>query len=311
MSRGARWTLGIFATLFALTGVYSEVTAPSKAPLVMYLFILFCVAIAVACFSASWRVSALRVVGGITFLGTVAYLVYEIRVEPLKLYAGRSEPHWFNAILALVFFGLPGLALAVRAANEGRDVLTQSIQRHLMPVLMKQGFEVARPEELTGIADRDYLLSFPPWGRLMRPRESGVDLVEIQFAKHGRAAFRINAGVAPKEGMTTWTGHRAAENLHVHWLERYFESHARPWLRPGLRALGLEPLGEWFSVWHWTPRTTQQDFKKLALKAASIVPELELALREGQLCPHIRMVAIPFSRRPHPAENWQEIEDET
>jgi hypothetical protein len=114
MSGGARWTLGAFAVFFALISAYSEATAPSKAPLVMYLFILFCVAIAVACFSGRWRTPALRVVGGITFLATVAYLVYEVLAEPFKPYSGRSEPHWINAIFALLFFGLPGLGLAIQ-----------------------------------------------------------------------------------------------------------------------------------------------------------------------------------------------------
>jgi hypothetical protein len=48
------------------------------------------------------------------FFATVSYFVYELLNEPTKPYTGRSEPHWLNAIQALIVFGLPGLYVAVR-----------------------------------------------------------------------------------------------------------------------------------------------------------------------------------------------------
>jgi hypothetical protein len=174
-------------------------------------------------------------------------------------------------------------------------MLIESLRTHLLPVLIKQGFEVA-PAVHRDPANRAFALSFPSWGRLIRHRAPGVDLIEIQFAPRRRAAFRINAGVAPKDGLMTLTGHQPAEDVSVHWLDKYFETHARPWLRPGLTTLGLEPLGAWFSVGHWPHRSpTQANYNKLALRVAGFVPELELALREGRLGPHIRRVVI---RRP-------------
>ena len=188
-----------------------------------------------------------------------------------------------------------------KSAKQRREWLTQSVRTHLLPVLIKQGFEVAPPRELPEPIDRDIVRCFPPWGQLMRRRELVVDLMEIQFASYGRAAFRVNAGVVPIDGLTTPTGHRSVEEVGVHWLEEFFETHARPWLRPGLRALGLEPLGAWFSVWCWPYQSpVKDDYEKIAQYAASSVPELELALREGRLGPHVRRVAIPWSSRPHP-----------
>lgn len=190
-----------------------------------------------------------------------------------------------------------------RSAKQRRDWLGQSVRTHLIPALIKQGFEVAPPQKLPQPVDRDFLLCFPPWGRLMRRREIVVDIIEIQFASYGRAAFRINAGVVPSDGLTTPSGQRPAEEVGVHWLEEYFETHARPWLRPGLRALGLEPLGAWFSIWCWPYQMpVKEDYVNVALRAASFVPELELALRERRLGPHIRRVAIPWSRRPRPRD---------
>lgn len=196
--------------------------------------------------------------------------------------------------LALEHMGQKSRVKAL-ATKERREWLIQSIRTHLLPALTKQGFEVA-PLVHRSPVDREFEESFPEWGRLIRATESGIDLVEIQLATRRRAAFRINAGVVPKEGIITLTGHHPAEEVAVHWLDQYFETHAHPWLRSSLRALRLEPLGTWFSVWHWPYRSpTQSDYDKLVLRVADLVPEVELALREGKLGQHVRKVAI--SRR--------------
>jgi hypothetical protein len=116
MSRGARWILGTFAVIFAVILYYSEFTVPSKAPVIAYAIVAFCLLIAVACFSQSLRGPAVRVIGSMVFLATASYLVFELLNEPTKRYAGRSEPHWLNAVLAIVVFGLPGLYVAVRGS---------------------------------------------------------------------------------------------------------------------------------------------------------------------------------------------------
>jgi len=55
MNRSASWVLGSFALLFAVIFVYSEKMAPSRAPLIIYLFAGLCVLMAVACFRQAWR----------------------------------------------------------------------------------------------------------------------------------------------------------------------------------------------------------------------------------------------------------------
>lgn len=106
--------LGSFALLFAAIFVYSEQLAPSKAPFLTYGLAAFCVLIAVACFSRTRRGPAVRIIGLVVFLAYVSYLVYELLAEPTKPYTDRSEPHWLNAIMGLIVFGLPGLYVAVR-----------------------------------------------------------------------------------------------------------------------------------------------------------------------------------------------------
>ncbi len=114
MSRGARWTLGFFALAFAVCFLVSNWTTPSKSPLFDFLLPMFCTLIAMACFIQSWRSPAVRVIGALTFVATASYLIFELLNEPTKPYAKDSEPHWVNAILAMVSFGLPGLYVAVR-----------------------------------------------------------------------------------------------------------------------------------------------------------------------------------------------------
>jgi hypothetical protein len=151
-------------------------------------------------------------------------------------------------------------------------------------MLIKQGFEVAPLAQREPI-DREFVLALP-LGRLRRTREGEVDLVEIDFAKHRRPAFRINVGVAPKAGLMTFTGHWPADDLYVEWLNEFFIMYACPRWRI------------WFSLRFWSLRSpVQDDYDKLVLRVAGLVPELESALREGRLGPHMRRVGIP---RPMP-----------
>ena len=55
MGRSAAWLLGSFALLFAAMFVYSERVAPSRAPLIIYVFAGLCVLMAVACFRQARR----------------------------------------------------------------------------------------------------------------------------------------------------------------------------------------------------------------------------------------------------------------
>jgi len=190
--------------------------------------------------------------------------------------------------------------LRIRRAREQeaircRALVVESVRMHLVPALIRLGFEPAA-SRLREPEDRKYFGCFPSWGRLIRRREPIVDQIEIQFSTYGRAAFRINAASVPKDGMMTDGGHKTADEcvaLGVHDLE----THARPWLRPILRVLRVEPLGAWFSLWRLALRSpTRADYAKLALRAVGVLPELESALHEGKLGPHMRR----FEMRPLP-----------
>lgn len=171
----------------------------------------------------------------------------------------------------------------LRSVNEQRDLLVQSIRIHLLPILAEKQFAAA-PLVHRGPVDREAVETLP-LGRLRRIREGGVDLIQIQVAKN-RGAFRILAGVVPKDGLMTFTGHWAPEDVIVDWLNEYFVMYACPRFRT------------WFSVWHLPHRSpVRSDYEKLASQVAKFLPELESALTEHRVGPHIRRVVIP---RPAP-----------
>ena len=178
-----------------------------------------------------------------------------------------------------------------RVERERRALLVESIRSQLVPAILQMGFEVAPPR-----GDNGYLQDFPPWGRFRRRRDPVVDLLEIQFSSHGRSKFRIQAGVAPRQGVDIWVGHRSIDDLGVHELETWFETHAQGRWRPLLRALRVEPLAAWFSM-----RSSDEGaIENLLRKVQRILPEMDLALREGNLGSHIRRVDLPWSKRPNP-----------
>ena len=168
-----------------------------------------------------------------------------------------------------------------------RRWLIESLQRHLLPSLVQHGFELAPSETLAAPVDRRYVRAFP-LGNLVRVRESRVDRVSIQFATQDRNAFRINARVDPPKEIMNHKGIPPVPGYLARGLSEHFEMYASPkfwaWFTWG-----------WFSVRLSPFRTPgQSDYEKLAVRVAGFEQELELALREGRLGPHMRRVFLPY-----------------
>jgi hypothetical protein len=108
MSRGARWLLGAFALIFALTFVVSAQNASANARLLLCSVMAFCLLIAVACFSARLRGVAVRVIGALVFLAYTSYLVSELIAAH-----HAQESHWIRAAIGLAVFGLAGLYVTI------------------------------------------------------------------------------------------------------------------------------------------------------------------------------------------------------
>lgn len=128
--------------------------------------------------------------------------------------------------------------------REHRNFLIRSIQAFLVPEIIKLGF-TASPRIPHRPVDREVVVSFP-LAPFVRVRSDGLDLIEIQLATYRRPKYRINAGIVPKEGIDTVTGHFSADEVCVHWLNEYFELYSSARWR------------QWFSLWFWRCRRPLQ-----------------------------------------------------
>jgi hypothetical protein len=163
-----------------------------------------------------------------------------------------------------------------------KKLLVQSVRTRILPVFLQQRFSMI-PRANRGPFDQKNAQTFP-FDLLRRSSPGGgVDLVDVQFMTFQRPAFRINACAVPKDGLMTLGGHRSADELEAGGLHEHFEMYAFPRWRM------------WFSLRFWRFRApVQLDYDKLAMRVTDLLPEVELALREGKLGPHMRRIVIPI-----------------
>jgi hypothetical protein len=161
--------------------------------------------------------------------------------------------------------------------NYEKRWLVASLKRLLIKELECRGF-VNVPlsqEELNG--DREFRLVMP-FGRFRREGSNGIDLVEVQLASYGRPKFRLNVGVVPLEGVLGLYGEKiSAEEVWVHWLDKYFELYGGYWLR------------SWFAVrrWPWK-KITRKNYDDLVTEVLEFMPEVEHGLKLGVAGSHMR-----------------------
>jgi hypothetical protein len=156
-----------------------------------------------------------------------------------------------------------------------RGWITASIREVLLPALYAQGFE---PVALTDPEKKGELRAAFPFGRLRRAHKLGLDVAEIQMARHGAPAFRISVGVVPLAGINHPVGYVPAEEVWSSHLLRHYVLYELPLIQ------------RWFSLWHWPGRqVTERDvWAFVTATAKSVVPEIESALRDDQCGKHVR-----------------------
>jgi hypothetical protein len=172
-----------------------------------------------------------------------------------------------------------------------RRWLVDAIRTLLLPEFTRRGFEIVPlPKSGFGPVDRRSIVA-SRFGMLRRVGPRGIELVEVQMAPRGRAAFRLHVGVVPPAGIETITGHFAAEDVHVGWLDEFFELYQSAF------------FWTWFSVRRWPWRkVARTDHEDLVRRVVGMIPEVELALREGWRGPHLRRVDTRMS-----AEQFSEM----
>jgi hypothetical protein len=162
-----------------------------------------------------------------------------------------------------------------------KELLVESVRKYVLPAFAKMGFEVVPRIQGSSNVDRKSEGIFP-LGSLRRARiDGGADLVEVQFMTYGRAAFRINACAVPKQGIRTLAGQRTADQIEAGGLHDHFEMYEYP------------RVWKWFALWLWRFRQPNQAaYDNLAVRVAGFVSEIERAITEGQLGPHMRRISF-------------------
>lgn len=159
-----------------------------------------------------------------------------------------------------------------------RRWLVKALESIFVRALKEQRFEAIA---FTDEEVNSWVRTAHPFGRFRRTREGGFDVVTIQLAEYGRPAFRLAAGVVPSVGVNhPATGYVAAEALWPAHLPTWFEF------------CDIPVIGRWFSLWHWPSRRIKQDdIESLVSRITTvIIPEMEMALREGRGGKHTRIV---------------------
>lgn len=163
-----------------------------------------------------------------------------------------------------------------------RRWLIDSIRNQMLPEFARRDFEIVKlhSSEQHPI-DRELIASLP-FGLLRRRTDRGIEQIEINLSAHGRAAFNINIGIVPDTGIESSTGYVEPERVLVTWLDCYFVLCARRrFFAP-------------FSVRHpWWSRLpiTEADYEQLVDRVVALLPEVDQALSNKKIGPHIRKVS--------------------
>lgn len=171
----------------------------------------------------------------------------------------------------------------MKLVNRERHWLVNAIRSQLIPQFIARGFKLEPFPKSKGEArDREVVLAFP-FGRLRRSVASGFEQVEIQLAPRGRAAFRLNFGLIPTDGIDGILGHIVADKVTVHSLSERFALYSCP--RFSLNFLVRR--------WIWSKRErTEDEYRALVARVVDLLPEVEDALKGGKIGRHIRHTVI-------------------
>lgn len=113
LSPTARFILGFFSGAF---GVFMIVIAPTaERPIYAYAFGVFCLIICLAAVTKGRVRQFMGSIIGCTLFALSGLYLYAQITEGQVDSGSRSEPSVINAVCFLVFFGIPGIAYAIKA----------------------------------------------------------------------------------------------------------------------------------------------------------------------------------------------------
>ena len=162
---------------------------------------------------------------------------------------------------------------AGRKANSKSQQLRAAVKSQLVPFLHSCGFET----------DNREIWKHDPYGhqrcRFMRWNGDKLELVNVQFDKHGRAKFVINLGVVPANGVDYVGSHYAQMDADISALPQNARLYA-----------GNPYLMHWFGFPVLkVPVLRNPSAEDVVKDAIRVFPQAETWLREGKVGPNIRV----------------------
>jgi len=158
------------------------------------------------------------------------------------------------------------------ATNTKSQQLRDAVKRLLIPSIHSRGFQ----------DDKRKLFKPDPYGhqrrRFMRWNGDKLELVDIQFDKHGRAKFVLNLGVVPPEGADNYLGHVKQLDAGIVHLPKNARLYTgNPYL---MRWFGFPLLK--------VPVLRNPSAEDIVQHAIRLFPQAEAWLREGVVGPNVR-----------------------
>jgi hypothetical protein len=177
----------------------------------------------------------------------------------------------------------------------GSIELRTVVKERLIPHIHSRGFQL----------DAREIHKHDPYGHLMRRflRWDGnrLELLDIQFDKHGRAKFVFNLGVAPPEGVDDYLGHHSQLETDISNI-----------LKHGRLYAGNPYFMRWFSIpLLRIPLIRSPSAEDIVQHAIQLFPQAEAWLRDGTVGPNIRVqmgIAGTSAKAEHtPISNFKRI----
>jgi hypothetical protein len=167
-------------------------------------------------------------------------------------------------------------------ANPHNKWLKKNIETILIPAIRDMGF-LWRKQGTSKEVGREIVLGMP-FGDMRRPTGCTIDVIEIHLQKRDRSFFALYAGRFPAEGVRDYLHgkHHYADEVRTGDLEEYWVMSACPrlFMDFGFRFKSLRSI-------------TEADYKSLAQRVASYLPEIQEAMVTGKLGPHMKHVQMP------------------
>lgn len=164
--------------------------------------------------------------------------------------------------------------------------LRQAVERLLIPHIRANGFEHDSREVSKQGVYRHLIKPFLRW------RGDNLELLDIQFEKHGWAKFVLNFGVVPPGGVEYYGYHYSQQDASIGGLPRQARLYAGRYWR--MRWFGFPLLR--------IPLLRNPSAESIVRHAIQLFPQVEAWLKDGVKGPNVGVMELSSKASPSPSE---------